>query len=201
MLGIAYFAFDYVQSDSSGHAHQHAERSHATESAVAPRATIAGAYPNRRQQIAWQVVSDAKSIDQTLWPNLPDFAEFVDLNREFDQWLLGTPVEIQIPQTGKTYAATVDRIVPNGKTSHTIHAIPSENEQELERFIVTFNDTSTLAYVSTKAGVWELVGNAETGWIVSTQDLDASRDYSEPDLLVQNYDRYKDAEYVPRRND
>ena len=157
--------------------------------------------PPRRVESVWTNVINRQDIDQTLWPNVPDHAVFVDLNGHFQQWLLGTPVNIQIPQTGKTYAARVDRITPNGSSSTTIHAAPTEEESELERLILTFSADQTLAYISSHQGNWELNGDSQTGWLVSSAKLNRSRDYSESDVRIRDYDRYANAEYVPRRTD
>lgn len=158
-------------------------------------------YPPRKQQIAWTEIQLDNTLPKSKWTRVPDHAVFVSLNDRFDQWLLNTPVEVHIPHIDKTYNAVVDRITPNGLASTTIRASPDPNENDLKRLILTFAEDQTLAYVSTVQGSWELTGDGQIGWLVSTAELKRSQDYSEPDVLNEHYDRYADAEYVPRRDE
>lgn len=158
-------------------------------------------FPPRRLQIAWTEIPSQNNLPTAKWPRVPDHAVFVNLNDHFDQWLLHTPVEIHIPHIDTTYNAVVDRITPNGLLSTTIHASAASNEQNLQRLILTFGEDQTLAYVSTNHGSWELTGDGQIGWLVSSSDLKRSQDYSESDVLNEHYDRYADAEYVPRRSE
>lgn len=166
-----------------------------------PNTTKQQDHPPRKQQIAWSEIQIDRGLPQSKWARVPDHAVFVSLNDRFDQWLLGTPVEVQIPHIDKTYHAVVDRITPNGSTSTTIRATPDNDDQDLKRFILTFGEDQTLAYVSTNQGSWELTGDGQIGWLVSTAELKRSQDYSEPDVLNEHFDRYAGAEYVPRRNE
>ena len=158
-------------------------------------------YPPRKQQIAWTEIQIDDSIPISKWPRVPDHAVFVSLNDRFDQWLLHTPVEIRIPHSDRTYHALVDRITPNGLASTTIRASPDPDEHDLKRLILTFGEDQTLAYISTNQGSWELTGDGQIGWLVSTTELKRARDYSESDVINEHYDRYADAEYVPRRSE
>ncbi len=163
-----------------------------------PQATLPPNLPPRKTQIAWTKLD---KIDPAEWPNAPSQATFVRFNDRFDEWLLGSPVEIHIPPIGKTYDAIVDRITPNGLDSTTIRASPTLQEPELQRLVLTFSAKQTLAYVSTNQGSWELQGNDHTGWLVSTTSLKRAQDYSKSDVIRPIRDRYADAEYVPRREE
>ena len=158
-------------------------------------------YPPRKPQIAWTEISSDDNLPKSKWTRVPDHAVFVSLNDRFDQWLLNTPVEVRIPHIDTTYRAIVDEITPNGRHSTTIRASAAPNEQELNRLILTYGQDQTLAYVSTKQGTWELTGDGQIGWLVSSAELKRSQDYSESDILNENFDRYAGAEYVPRRTD
>lgn len=158
-------------------------------------------YPPRKPHIAWTEIELDDSLPKSKWAHVPDHAVFVSLNDRFDQWLLDTPVEIYIPHTDKTYNAIVDRIVPNGLRSTTIRASPGSDEHDLKRLILTFGEDLTLAYVSTSQGSWELTGDGQIGWLVSTAELKRTQDYSQPDVLNEHYDRYAGAEYVRKRNE
>ena len=171
-----------------------------------PRAQVTSSarqviHPPRKQQIAWTTITSDDSLPKSKWSRVPDHAIFVSLNSHFDQWLLHTPVEVHIPHIDKTYNAIVDQIMPNGRHSTTIRASPSSDEHDLNRLILTYGQDQTLAYVSTKQGSWELTGDGQFGWLVSSAELKRSQDYSESDILNENFDRYAGAEYVPRREE
>ena len=158
-------------------------------------------FPPRKPQIAWTEITSDDSLPKSKWSRVPDHAIFVSLNGRFDQWLLNTPVEVHIPHVDTTYRAIVDEITPNGRHSTTIRASPASDENDLNRLILTYGQDQTLAYVSTKQGSWELTGDGQIGWLVSSAELKRSQDYSESDILNENFDRYAGAEYVPRRTE
>ena len=155
--------------------------------------------PARREHDAWTTLASEYELDALRWQNVPDEAQFVKLNHDFDDWLLGTPVAIYIPQIDTTYHSTVDRIVPNELGATTIYAKPTKEEPVFRRLILTFDETNAMAFVLTHNGSWELVGEHGIGWLVSTQALKMKQDYSKPDLPNPPPFRYADAEYVPRR--
>ena len=167
---------------------------------VTSRAIQSG-FPPRKLQIAWTEIPSPNNLPKSKWSRVPDHAVFVSLNGRFDQWLLNTPVEIHIPHINETYHAVVDQITPNGLLSTTIRASPDSDKQDLKRLVLTFSEDQTLAYVSTSQGSWELTGDGQIGWLVSSADLKRSQDYSESDVLNESYDRYAGAEYVPRRSE
>ena len=187
-----------VESSISEVDHSHAHVAARSTSST----TIQSDYPPRKQQIAWTEIQLDDSLPKSKWNRVPDHAVFVSLNGRFDQWLLNTPVEVYIPHIDTTYNAVVDRITPNGLHSTTIRASADADENELQRFILTFGEDQTLAYISTTTqGSWELTGDGQIGWLVSTAELKRSQDYSQPDVLNEHYDRYAGAEYVPRRDE
>ena len=204
ILTLIVVAYVYVNHQPSidEPAVAHVDHSHVNE-ALRPntRTTNQTNFPPRKLQIAWTEISSQDNLPKSKWSRVPDHAVFVSLNSRFDQWLLHTPVEIHIPHINKTYRAVVDQITPNGLLSTTIRASPDAEEQDLKRLVLTFGEDQTLAYVSTNQGSWELTGDGQIGWLVSTADLKRSQDYSEPDVLNEHYDRYAGAEYVPRRSE
>ncbi|MCY3883781.1 MAG: hypothetical protein OXG24_02580 [Gammaproteobacteria bacterium] len=158
-------------------------------------------FPPRKLRQAWYKTSgkDAKLIERP--QDLPGDSSYVTLTGEYDQWLLGTPVEIAIPQIGKRYRSVVDRIAPDEFGNVTIHAKPDADEEEFLRLILTFNSAQTLAYVSTTSGSYELTGTETGGWITSTSSLQKKRDYSLKDVLETQRDRHANTKYVPPRED
>ena len=158
-------------------------------------------YPPRTVRQAWH---HATAEDEELFPrpeNLPDDSSYVKLTGEYDQWLLGTPVEVTIPQTGKRYRSIVDQVTPDEFGNIVIHAKPDTDENEFRRLILTFSDSQTLAYVSTTLGSYELTGSEKVGWITSTNTLQKRRDYSQKDVIETQRDRHATTKYVPPRED
>lgn len=168
---------------------------------LAAQETADPQYPPRTLRQAWHQVS---AEDEDLFPrpeNLPDDSSYVTLTGEYDQWLLGTPVEIAIPQTGKKYRSIVDEIAPDEFGNTIVHAKPATDEDEFRRLILTFSDSQTLAYVSTTLGSYELTGSEKVGWITSTNTLQKRRDYSQKDVIETQRDRHANTKYVPPRED
>ena len=158
-------------------------------------------FPPRKLRQAWYETTEK---DEELFPrpeNLPSDSSYVTLTGEYDQWLLGTPVEIAIPQTDKRYRSIVDQIAPDKFGNTIIHAKPDADEEEFLRLILTFSDSQTLAYVSTTLGSYELTGSDRVGWITSTNTLQERRDYSQKDVMETQRDRHATTRYVPPRED
>ena len=201
-LIVVVYAYFNRQSSLSEPSIAQVDQSHTNES-IAPVTRNANqtSFPPRKLQIAWTEIASPDSLPKSKWTRVPDHAVFVSLNGRFDQWLLQTPVEIYIPHIDKTFNAVVDQITPNGLLSTTIRASAASDEQDLKRLVLTFGKDQTLAYISTTQGSWELTGDGQIGWLVSSADLKRSQDYSEPDVLNEHYDRYAGAKYVPRRTE
>jgi hypothetical protein len=158
-------------------------------------------YPPRKLRYAWYETSgrDSKLIPRP--QNLPVNSSYVKLTGEYDQWLLGTPVEISIPQTGKRYRSIVDRIAPDELGNVSIHAKPDVDEEEFLHLIVTFSSKKTLAYVSTTVGSYELSGSERGAWITSTESKQKQRDFTLKDVMETKRDRHATTKYVPPRED
>ncbi|MYD42522.1 MAG: hypothetical protein F4W90_01360 [Gammaproteobacteria bacterium] len=196
ILGAFIFRFYDVEHEVTHHDdHTHTL---ATKSKPANPATLPQDLPARKTQVAWTTLTNQSLRNEDRWSHVPEHAVFVNLNRQFEQWLLSTPVTIEVPHIDASFEALIERIERNSPKSTTIYGIPSENEEELHRLIVTFSENRTLAYISSARGSWELVGDREIGWIVATIDLKKSQDYSETDVRGKRVDRYANAEYVPK---
>ena len=107
-------------------------------------------YPARQIRSAWVPVSQTSEPRISHPENLPIDAAFVKLNDSYSNWLLGTPIDIQIPQIDKTYQAIVDRIEPDSFNNITIYAEPADKEEEFVRLILTYNRTNTREYIATQ---------------------------------------------------
>ena len=156
-------------------------------------------FPPRRTQQVWFTAADVEVPSSIPDHELPKDAVYVRVSDNYRQWLLGTPVEIYIPQSDSTYAGFVDRIEPDGFGNTTIYAEPGPEDSVFQRLILTYNHKNTLAYVSTREGNFELTASSEFGLLIPSSSLQIAKDPTIPDVGTTQRDRYRDAEYVPRR--
>ena len=165
----------------------------------ATSASLEPQFPSRKLRQAWVHVwsTDADLVDRP--QNLPKDSTYVTLTGDFEQCLIGTPVEVLIPQTKKRYRSVVDRIIPDDFGNTTIYANPDAGEEEFLRLIVTLNDSNTFAYVSTTVGSYEFVGSKKGGWITPSFSLNQNIDFTLKDVLETRRDRHANTRYVPRR--
>ena len=200
-LSVATDTEDVVES-SDDHAKSVTESSddeHSHGSSVADSATAR--FPERNLRYAWQKTPDTK-IDELERPaDLPDESVHVTLPGDYERWLLGTPVELEIPQANKKFRTVVDRIVPDDFGNTSIYAKPDADEAEFQRLIVTFNSTHTFAYVSTAQGSYELSGTNRGGWLIPTRSLDKRRDFSLKDTGETLRFRHTNTKHVPPRDE
>lgn len=190
----------WLSSDGSAETHVVSEPEEHIHSSVAhdhPKPQ----FPSRKLRQAW-LERSSTAIDPIVTPpNLPKDSTYVTLAGDYEQWLIGTPVEVFIPQTKKRYRSIVHRIAPDDFGNTAIHANPAEGEDEFLQLIVTMNDSHTFAYVSTVGGSYELVGSKEGGWLIPSQSLHENIDFSVVDVLKTRRDRHANTKYVPRRED
>ena len=157
-------------------------------------------FPPRRTQQAWFKTANVDIPSATPNQELPKDSVYVRVSDTYRQWLLGTPVEIYIPQTDVTYTGIVDRIEPDGFGNTTIYAAPKPEDSIFQRLILTYNHKNTLAYVSTREGGFEMTASSEFGLLIPSSSLRIAKDPTIPDVGKIKRDRYRDAEYVPRRS-
>lgn len=157
-------------------------------------------FPPRRTQQAWFMTANVEIPSAIPDHELPDDSVYVRVSDTYRQWLLGTPVEIYIPQSDSTHTGFVDRIEPDGFGNTTIYAEPGSEDSVFQRLILTYNHKNTLAYVSTKEGNFELTASSEFGLLIPSSSLQIAKDPTIPDVGTTQRDRYRDAEYVPRRS-
>lgn len=157
-------------------------------------------FPPRRTHQAWFKTANVDIPSATPDQELPKDSVYVRVSDTYRQWLLGTPVEIYIPQTDVVYKGIVDRIEPDGFGNTTIYAGPEPEDSVFQRLILTYNHKNTLAYVSTREGGFEMTASSEFGLLIPSSSLRIAKDPTIPDVGRTKRDRYKDAEYVPRRS-
>ena len=203
VIAILSWVFLWDEDETGTHSHP------TVNTEIVPRETVSQVattepnkvFPQRRTHQAWYLPSADADLADLPTENLPRGSAYVRVSKKYQQWLLGTPVEVHIPQIDKTYLAVVDRIAPDAFGNTTIHAIPSQTEEVLDRLILSFNSANTLAYVSTNEGSYELTATGEYGLLVPSSSLGVTKDPSVPDVGEQKKNRYADAEYVPRRDE
>ena len=158
-------------------------------------------FPSRSTEQAWFQLSAEERSALSNSIELPHGAVPVRVSDQYKQWLLGTPVRIYLPQTDEMFAAVVERMEPDAFGNTTIHAGPDDEEDVFKKLILTFNSQNTLAYVSTKAGNYELAATGTIGVLVPGSSLGVTKDPTVPDVGSSKPHRYEDAEYVPRESD
>ena len=154
--------------------------------------------PSRKTYYAW---SEADQTKIERHEELSAEAVYVNLNGEFDKWLIGSPVVVEVPQTQKLYRSVVSRMEIDDFGNHRIWAEPDLDENEFSQLIVTVSDNQILAYVSTEQGNYEMTGTADGGWLVPTQELQANIDPTKNDVIGTLRHRHANTKYVPKRSD
>ena len=163
-------------------------------------------YPPRQTRQAWyglnaNEVNVIKGSDE-----FPPNTDFVKLTGDYEKWLLGTPVEILIPQIAKKFEAQVDRITPDGFGNTTIYASPKDGDADskFRQLILTYNTAAALAYVLTDEGSYEMTQLADSddiAHIIPTDSLHNQQDFTLEDTGTSIRDRHSDAIYVPKRQE
>lgn len=171
-----------------------ADGTHATEN-------IHGRFPRRLAKQAWFEVSGEALSGIENDSERPKNSVYVRTNADYSEWLLGTPIELYIPQTNTTHFAVVDRIKADGSGNATVYAIPDETEENFERLVLTYSEESTMAYISIKTGSYELTAAGGIGLLVPKSSLTIARDPTISDVGNSTENRYADAEYLPRRSE
>lgn len=198
----AYIVTTFVmqQGDSFADPHLHHDHEHEHDHDE-PTSNAEPQFPPRKLRYAWHETNPNDQDAPSLPEGMPDDSVYVTLTGEYSQWLLGTPVEISIPQTDKTYRSVVDRITPDGFGNTSIYATPDSDEKEFQRLIVTYGNDQTFAYVATSEGSYEFHGTDEAGWLTPTSSMGQHIDYSKPDVAETRRDRHANTKYVPRREE
>ncbi len=194
--------FVMQQSGSFADPHMHHDHEHDHDhDHDEPTSNAESQFPPRKLRYAWHETDPNDQDAPRLPEGMPDDSIYVTLTGEYSQWLLGTPVEIAIPQIDKTYKSVVDRIVPDEFGNTSIYAKPEAGEKEFQQLIVTFGKAQTFAYVATTEGSFEFHGTDEAGWLTPTSSMGQHIDYSKPDVAETRRDRHANTKYVPRRED
>jgi len=106
---------------------------------------------------------------------------------------VGDVIEIEIPQTGTRYTATVRSTKSHLGGIKTITAHQSDNDSSLT-LLITLGEKNTFAHLSTSAGSFELVGNTQRGWLMPSANMDRHVDHTKPDYVLPPKSKVKEVE-------
>lgn len=199
VLISSYVAVEYFRSQKNIDSNE-SQLATSHDSYVHPKdaSSLGSTIPPRKTYYAW-FEPDPSTIERD--EEIPAEAAYVSLHGEFDKWLIGSKVVVEIPQTQERYRTVVHRMEVDDFGNQRIWAEPDDDEEEFSQLILSVSDNQTLAYVSTKHGNYELTGTADGGWLVPTQVLQANIDTSKNDVLGRLRDRHSNTKYVPKRSE
>lgn len=134
---------------------------------------------------AWTVADPAQAgASSTPRKPLAEGAVLVALSDGFGTWRLGDVVAIEVPQTGRAYRSSIDRVEAGlGGSRSYIGGGPVVGEGAMS-LVITVGPRSAFAHVGTPEGRYEMVGNRRFGWLVPTAGMDAHVDYSKRDYFL-----------------
>lgn len=122
-------------------------------------------------------------------PSAPDYMDVEDrvlvrlVNRE-RQLAVGDRLDMGLPQLGETYRPVVERVQNGPGATRSITGMATDSDGGKHRFIYTVGPRSTFATIGTRHGIFELVANAELGWLMPAANMYRNVDYSKPDYYV-----------------
>ena len=110
-------------------------------------------------------------------------AELVSLASDMRTWQVGTRVAFDIPHTGATVESVIERVETGlaGNISYIGRVVGQDSPY---RMVVTMGARNTFAYIGTARGSYEMVGNREFGWLMTSAGMDQHVDYSKPDYYL-----------------
>lgn len=122
-------------------------------------------------------------------PAAPDYADvegraLVRLVNRGRRLAVGDRLDVRLPQLGETYSPVVERVQNGPGATRSVTGLATDDDGGKHRFIYTVGPRSTYATIGTRAGVFELVANAELGWLMPAANMYRNVDYSKPDYYV-----------------
>lgn len=98
-------------------------------------------------------------------------------------WQVGDQLAIALPQLGETYLPLIDEIDDGPLDSRAALGKIVHRDGRPRRFVVTVGPLGMFAFVDTPAGSYELVADADYGWLVPTTSMMAAFDFSLLDVV------------------
>lgn len=110
-------------------------------------------------------------------------AELVSLATDMRTWRAGSRVAFEIPHTGATVESVIERVETGlgGNVSYIGRVV---GQDVPHRMVLTVGERNAFAYVGSARGAYEMVGNREFGWLMTSAGMDRHVDYSKPDYYL-----------------
>ncbi len=103
-------------------------------------------------------------------------------------WRVGDAVAIPLPQLGATYRPVISGIDEGPGGSRAAVARMTDSRGRPLRSVVTAGPGNVFAWIETPEGSYELLADAEFGWLLPTSSMTANMDFGEPDYLLPGAD-------------
>ena len=136
-------------------------------------------------QIGWTTAGRRAVEPDRVPPQEETFsdAKLVRLASDMRTWRAGTRVAFDIPHTGTTIESVIER-VETGLAGSTSYIGRHVGQDAPHRMVVTVGARNAFAYIGSAQGGYEMVGNREYGWLMTSAGMDRHVDYSKPDYYV-----------------
>ena len=139
----------------------------------------------RERQVGWSA-ADREAVAADRLPAYQETftdAELVSLASDMRTWQAGTRVAFDIPHTGATVESVIERVETGlaGNISYIGRVVGQDSPQ---RTVVTVGGRNAFAYIGTARGGYEMVGNRDFGWLMTSAGMDRHVDYSKPDYYL-----------------
>ena len=138
----------------------------------------------RERQVGWSAADRGAVEPDRLPPYQETFtdAELVSLASDMRAWRSGSRVAFEIPQTGATLESVIERVETGlGGNISYIGRVVGDSPH---RMVVTVGVRNAFAYIGSARGGYEMVGNREFGWLMTSAGMDRHVDYSKPDYYL-----------------
>ena len=137
---------------------------------------------DREGRIGWSAADRGEVEADRLPPYQETFtdAELVRLASDMRTWQVGTRVAFDIPHTGSTVESVIER-VESGLAGNISYIGRVVGQDSPNRVVVTVGARNAFAYIGSARGGYEMVGNREFGWVMTSAGMDRHVDYSKPD--------------------
>ncbi|MDE0479529.1 MAG: hypothetical protein F4X09_08675 [Gammaproteobacteria bacterium] len=144
--------------------------------------------PNRfagGAQPGWTAIDEGAVEPERLPPRLETYtdARLVRLTGYLENLGPGSRVAFGIPHTGARLESVIER-VESGLAGNVSYIGRVDRDDVLHRVVVTVGARNAFAFIASDQGSFEMVGNREFGWLMSTSGMERHVDYSEPDYYI-----------------
>lgn len=135
--------------------------------------------------MAW-FAADRDTVEPARLPMHQDtYTDSVLVRISSGMWSLreGSRVTFDIPHTAARVESVIERVEELLGANRTfLGRIVGQDSPS--RVVITVGDRNVFAYIGTRPESYELVGNREFGWLMSSAGMERHVDYGEPDFYV-----------------